>query len=190
MVDDSKLTLSDFSECECIVIYKLFCHITRHPSLSNFAANRRARKAIFIAFWLVFLNALQGFTIVVAYIANILEKSNPNTSTIDASILISAMLIVANLMYTNLVHCAGRRVFYVGSAIAATIGHVLLALYLYFLANNPTYDWVPIVALSYILFVSSLGMNPVSWLLMMEIFPTKVWNHYNLLHFYFQLMNN
>lgn len=130
----------------------------------------------------MFLFAVQGFGIVLTYITNIFEKSNPNVSSIDSSIIITAILIVANLVYTNLVHCANRRFFYIWSAIAATIGHAIFAFYLYYLKDNQAYDWVPGVCLSFVLFVSCLGLNPISWLVMMEIFPKKVWNRLRIIH--------
>lgn len=136
--------------------------------------NHRARKAAFISFSLVLLNMLQGYVILQTYITDIVENSNPNISPIDASIIIVGMLIIANLVYVNLIDRAGRRVFYIFSSFATFVGHVLFALYLEFLAKNHEFDWVPIVCLSYVVFVTFLGLNPVPWLIMVEIFPKKV----------------
>lgn len=120
------------------------------------------------------LNSLQGFAIILTYVTEIFASTNPNISAINASMVITSILIGANFIYMNLVDRAGRRVFYICSSIAAFVGHVLFALYLYFLTDNHAFDWVPIVCLSYVLFVSSLGMNPVPFLVSIEIFPKKV----------------
>lgn len=131
---------------------------------------------MFIAFSLVLLNALQGFTIILVYITDIFENSNPNIAPIDASIIITGVLIMANLVYVNLVDRADRLTFYIYSSLATVMGHVLLALHIHFFSNDHAFDWVPIVVMSYVLFVTSLGMNSVPWLIMMEIFPKKVWH--------------
>lgn len=140
----------------------------------SFSANRRARKAIFIAFSLICLNGMQGFVILVTYVTEIFSSTNPNISPIDSSIIITTILIISNVIFLNSVDRAGRRTFYIYSSVATAIGLIVFAGYLYYLTDNHTFDWVPIVCLSYVLFVSSLGMNPVPLLIVVEIFPKKV----------------
>lgn len=141
---------------------------------SPFSANRRARKAIQIALSMLCLNAMQGYTILTSYITEIFANSSSNISAIDSSIFISSMLIVSTLVFMNLIDRAGRRIFYVTSSLAAALGLVLFALYLHLLDNNRAFDWVPLACVSYIIVVSSLGMNAVPFLVMTEIFPRKV----------------
>lgn len=137
-------------------------------------ANHRARKAMFIAFSSMALNSLQGFTILQNYVTEIFASSNPAISPIDSSIVITTIFIISNLIFMNLVDRAGRRTFYIWSSIATTIGLILFAAYLYYLTDNHTFDWVPVVCLSFVLFVSCLGMTPVPFITLMEIFPEKV----------------
>lgn len=122
----------------------------------------------------MFLNALQGFAIISTYVTEIFASTNPDISPINASTVITTVLIVANLIFMNLVDRAGRRVFFICSSVATTIGLVIFATYLYYLSENPAYDWAPIVCLSYVLFVSCLGMTPIPFLISIEIFPKKV----------------
>lgn len=127
-----------------------------------------------IAGSLLALTSLQGFSVLVGYIIEILGSSNSNISPIDASIGITVMLILTNLIFLSVVDRAARRVFYVWSSLATTIGLVFYAAYLYYLTDNHALDWVPIACLSYVLFVSSLGMSPVPCIIMFEIVPEKV----------------
>lgn len=108
------------------------------------------------------------------YVTEILASSNPNISSLDASIGVTVMLVAANLIYLNLVDRAGRRVFYIWSSVATAIGLTLYAVYLYCLTDNRAFDWVPTVCVSFALFVSCLGMNPVPYIIMFEIAPEKV----------------
>lgn len=136
--------------------------------------NRRARKAILITFSLLCLNVTQGYSILHSYVTEIIANSNSNISAIDSSIYITLLLIVSTTIFLNLIDRAGRRTFYIYSSLATTFGLVLFALYLFFLENNHVFDWVPLVSVAYIILVASMGMNPVPFLVMIEIYPKKV----------------
>lgn len=129
---------------------------------------------MFIGFSLMLLNALQGFNLLVVYVTEIFTNTNPNISPYYASTIITTILILANLVFLKLVDRAGRRTFYIYSSLATALGLALFAIYLYYLSDNRAFDWVPIVCLSYVLFVNCLGMNPVPFLLVIEIFPNNV----------------
>lgn len=81
---------------------------------------------------------------------------------------------MANFVFVNVVDRAGRRTFYIYSSLATIIGHVVFALYLHFLAHNRAFDLVPMIVMSYGLVANAMGMNPVPWVIMMEIFREKV----------------
>lgn len=140
----------------------------------SFAANPRARKAIFITFTLMCLRPLQGIGILGSYVTDVLATTNPNESPLHASTVITTIVIVANLVFMNVVDRAGRRKFYICSSLATSAGLTLFALYLHFLTNDRAFDWVPIVCLSYLLFADCLGMYPIPWLMVIEIMPKKV----------------
>lgn len=138
------------------------------------SANRRARKAIFIAFSLIFLYPLQGMSIMTNYVTEIFASTNPNISPLYASTLITTIVIIANLVFLNVVDRAGRRKFYIFSSLATSAGLTLFAFYLYFLTGNRAFDCMPVVCLSYVLFANCLGMYPIPWLIVIEIMPKKV----------------
>lgn len=129
---------------------------------------------MFLACSMLSLNVLQGSIILGAYVTEIFASSNANVSAIDASILITTTLIISNLIFLNVVDRAGRRTFYICSSLATAVGLTVFAIYLYYLTNNRAFDWVPIVSLAYVLFVSCLGMNPVPFLVTIEILPNRV----------------
>lgn len=146
-----------------------------------------------IAGSLLALSSLQGFSVLIGYVTEILGSSNSNISPIDASIGITVMLILTNLIFLSVVDRAARRVFYIWSSLATTIGLVFYAAYLYYLTKNHALDWVPIVCLSYILFVSSLGLSPVPCIIMFEIVPEKVstlFKYFNFFNQHTQIFHN
>lgn len=137
-------------------------------------AEPRAKRAIIIAVSLLCLSGLQGFMVIASYVTDILASSNPDISPIDASIGITMMLVGTNLIFMNIVDRATRRVFYIWSSLATTIGLAFFAAYIYYLSDNPAFDWVPIVCVSFSLIVSCLGMTPIPYIIMFEIVPEKV----------------
>lgn len=108
------------------------------------------------------------------YMAEIFASTNSNIPSLYASSIMTAIMIVANIIYMNVVDRIGRRTLYIWSALATAVGFSLFAIYLYYLTNNRAFDWVPIVCLSFSSFVNSLGMYPIPWLIIIETMPKKV----------------
>lgn len=140
----------------------------------QFAVNRRARKAILIVLSLVVLSSTQGFFLLVAYVTEIFESTSSNLTAIESSIVITSILIVGNLIVFNIIDRVGRRILYLSSSVFTTLALITFAIYLRTFADNTALAWVPIVSVSFIIFVSSLGMIPVPFLVMVEILPKKV----------------
>lgn len=140
------------------------------------SANRRARKAIFLAFSLVCLSSLQGGIVLMTYVPEIFASTNTNISALNASSMITIIVIIANLIFLNVVDRAGRRTFYIWSSIGTAVGFTHFILYLCFLTGNHKFDWFPVVCLSFALFVKGLGMYPVPWLIILETMPQKVFH--------------
>lgn len=129
---------------------------------------------MYIAFSLMILIVLRGTAILVSYVTEIFSTINPNISPYNASVMIIIIIIIGNIIFINLVDRAGRRTFFVCSSFGATFGLIIFAFYLYYLTDNHAYDWVPIVCVSCILFVSCLGMRSIPFIVVMEIFPKEV----------------
>lgn len=169
----SELNLRDFCETQ-LPSTKEFCFDFPFTFPLCLSVSRRARKSILISFSMLCLNVMQGYNILTSYVTEIFANSSSNISAIDSSIFVSCMLIVSTLIFLNLIDRAGRRTFYICSSLATTFGLILFALYLCYLSENHTFDWVPVVGVSYIILVASMGMNPVPFLVMIELFPKKV----------------
>lgn len=108
------------------------------------------------------------------YVTEIFSTTNPNTSPLYASTIVTIVLLLASLVFTFIVDRFNRRTLYIWSA--TTTGTILtfFAVYLMYLANDPKFDWAPVVFVSTGLFVTYLGMINVTWLIMIEVMPVKV----------------
>lgn len=163
-------TISVSKHRDCVPFLMLIVHVN-----FSLAVCRRARKSILITLPLVILNSLQGFTILITYVTEIFAHTNSNLTAIESSIIITSLLILGNLIVYHLIDRAGRRRLYVCSSFATSLALAFFAAYLYFFADSRAYEWAPIVSISFIIFFSCLGMTPVPFILMIEIFPQKVW---------------
>lgn len=133
------MTLSDFSEWLVNIFHPIWTF--QNPNYFklfafHFTANHRARIALLISFLAMALNAPQGSTILVSYVTEISVSANPAISPIDSSIIITAILLISNVIFFNLVYRAGRRALYIGSSLATTMGLVFFALYLHYLTDK------------------------------------------------------
>lgn len=141
------------------------------------SVNRRARKAAFIGICSFALAALQGFGVLISYVTEIFTTTNSSISANNASIIILTILIVSNLVFINLVDRAGRRTLFIWSSFVTAIILAVFIVYLHSLAENRALNWVPIVCLSSALFISCLGMNPIPFIVTLEVLPQKVFVH-------------
>lgn len=174
--ENAKLTLNDFSKVFRSNVDFLCSYISAEYYFYS-VANRRARKAIFISFSLVFLYGLQGTSILSSYITEIFSSTNSNMSSLTASMIIALMLIMANSIYMNVVDRVGRRTLYICSALATSAGLTSFGIYLYYLADNHAFDWMPVVCLSFVVLANCVGMYPIPWLLVVELMPRNVRNY-------------
>lgn len=145
-IDNPKLELNDFSELKEQMGNGALCPSpqTKQNHFSFVTANRRARKAIVIALSLTCLYSLQGMMILNNFVTEIFSSTKLNIPPLFASIITTSMLIIAILIYMNLVYRFDRRTLYVCSSMAVTAGLTTFAVYLYFFAESETFDWVPL----------------------------------------------
>lgn len=113
-------------------------------------------------------------SIMMMYVTEIFASTNPNQSPLYASTMITTVVLIANFVFLTVVDRAGRRKFYISSSLASSFGLALFASYLHFLSDNHSFDWFPVVCISYVLFANRLGMTPITWLMIIEIMPQKV----------------
>lgn len=137
-------------------------------------ATRRAKNALFIVYASLALNPLQGYSVLIGYVSEIFSSTNPNISPYNSSIIITSIVLMANLIFTKIVDRAGRRIFFVVSSFATTIGLAIFAIYLKYFSGDARFDWIPVVCLSSVLFVGYLGMIPATYIVAVELLPERV----------------
>lgn len=101
-------------------------------------------------------------------------------STIDpylSSITIAVMQIFGNLFSAQFVDSIGRKLLIIISLVGNVVGLSALALYTYLNQAGydlSTYSWVPIVSLSFEIFITSAGIVSLASICAIEFLPFKV----------------
>lgn len=142
------------------------------------------------------------------YVTDIFYRSGSSLSEKNSSILVSITQIIANLVFLNIVERVNRKVciflnwispnflpfpywwtnysfihpqtLYISSSLLTAISYFMFAAYCLFFQSNPEYQWMPPFCVACVIYFSWLGLVPMPWIIMNEIFPRKVCVEYNL----------
>lgn len=98
-----------------------------------------------------------------------------------SSILLAVALIMGSVATTSFVDIWGRKLLIQISLIGSAIGLFAMAIYDYLKLNSynlSSYEFVPVVSLSLVVFISASGVIPLSILVSIENLPAKVCEFY------------
>ncbi|XP_060518436.1 facilitated trehalose transporter Tret1-like [Cylas formicarius] len=136
-----------------------------------------AREAMLISAGLVLLQELSGIHPMMAYLKPIFESSTKTISPDVATLIFGISQISSNFITALVVEKTGRRILYMVSS--AGCGICCAVLGIYFLLKHLSYDmesvfWMPIVCMVGYMIFFSMGLGPLAWNVVGEIFPSNV----------------
>lgn len=73
-----------------------------------------------------------------------------------------------------LIERLGRKVLFVTSTVGAALGMLVLSLHRLYKDDLPDTDWVPMYGLSFTIFIASVGLLPIPYVITLDILPAKV----------------
>lgn len=136
--------------------------------------------------FLVFLPQFCGCYILLSYTIPFFEEAGSSLTPIQASILICLVQLLANLLTMFLIDQIGRKVLFTVSSIGAGIGMLILALHRLYEDDLPESNWVPMYGLSLTIFIASIGLIPVPFIITIDVLPPNVsCTCYNILNLFF-----
>lgn len=143
-------------------------------------ANSKALKGFLIGMAMSYFSQLSGSATIVLYAVYILERTGSTFDPYKSSIALGVVLILGNLCTTQMADMIGRKTFLIISLMGCAIGHSGLASFLYL--NQNGYDlshlaFLPLVSLAFVVFIANAGIVPLSHVVRVENFPTKVSDH-------------
>lgn len=139
--------------------------------------NRLAFKGISTSIAMAWFMQTTGAVIIMNYASLIFEISGSALSIDASSITLAIVQIIGGLVSTQLGDTFGRKATLTISLAASAFGLFTFTIYSYFRQNG--YDvshflWLPLVCLSFIIFISSAGIVALVNTCTVENFPQKV----------------
>lgn len=144
----------------------------------------KARMACFIGLGLVASNQGCGCFAMLNYTALIFEESGSSLPPTVAAIIVGIIQLMGNLVATSLVERAGRKILLLISAVGICVSQATMGTHSYLKAlgyDTGGFDWVPIAAFSFMLFIATWGLLTLPFLVIAEIMPPKIRSTANML---------
>lgn len=126
---------------------------------------------------LAIFSAFTGLSVYITYAVSIFQSANTNLDPYVCSIVIGVMQILGCLCSTQLSDTLGRKIMLITSFLGTSVGTTVLIAFLYapqLGVDVAAYTWIPVVTLSFVIFILSAGINPLLGVCTVENLPTKV----------------
>lgn len=138
---------------------------------------RASKKAIFITITLMIFVQLSGINVVIFYTGLIFDAADIKIESEKATIIVGLMQVGATYIASLTVDRLGRRINLLISISLMCICNIALGIYFYLLNNHPdnvdNLGALPVVALCVYIIAFSLGLGPMPWVLIGELFTTE-----------------
>ncbi|XP_055307284.1 facilitated trehalose transporter Tret1-like [Sitodiplosis mosellana] len=141
--------------------------------------NRAVMKGLGIGISLAILAQLTANFPLVTYAVTILKKSGTSFNPYASSIVLAVMLILGSSVNTYLADIFGRKRLNFISLTGSAVGQLATSLYHYLYISGydlSLFSWVPVVSLSFVIFILAAGILPLQLICVVEYLPPKVWH--------------
>ncbi|RZC35623.1 Sugar tr and/or MFS 1 domain containing protein, partial [Asbolus verrucosus] len=135
-------------------------------------------KSVMIVLGLMFFQQMSGINVIIFYTTQIFNDTGSNINASIQTVIIGIVNFISTIIATILIDKLGRKpLLYISSAtMIVTLG--VLGTYFYLLkvvdVNTSVYGCIPLMSVIIYVLGFSFGFGPVPWLMMGEIFPTKI----------------
>ncbi|XP_058446700.1 facilitated trehalose transporter Tret1-like isoform X2 [Malaya genurostris] len=136
-----------------------------------------ARKALLIGICLMAFNQFCGCFAMLNYTASIFAESGSSLSANMSAIVIGTIQMFGSYFSTVLVERAGRKLLFTISGAGISIGLAIFAAFSYVKSigyDVTSFNWLPLVCFSVVIFVASMGVLTLPFVVLAEIVPQKV----------------
>lgn len=149
---------------------------SRKSSIFDLIRTRAAKKALLASLGAMFFQQMSGVNAVIFYTVTIFQASGSSMSPEIASIVVTTVQMVMSGVAAIIVDRAGRKPLLIFSSSVMTASLVALGLYFNIKATgNDVSDlgWLPLTSLTLFMISFSIGLGPIPWMLMGELFPAE-----------------
>lgn len=123
------------------------------------------------------VSQFSGTFTLVNYAGPIFKASGSDFDPNVSSFFVGALQIVGTCFTFFLIDKVGRKFLLLVSIGGSAIGSMLMGTYSYLSVNGydvSSFNMVPVVSLSFVIFISSIGIIPIPYIIAAELFPQKV----------------
>ncbi|XP_012234490.1 facilitated trehalose transporter Tret1 [Linepithema humile] len=148
----------------------------RKSSIFDLVRTRASRMALLASFGGMFFQQMSGINAVIFYTTPIFKASGSAMPAEVASIVVALVQTVMSGVAALIVDRAGRKPLLMFSSSVMAISLVALGYYFNLKANESDVSnlgWLPLTSLTLFIISFSVGMGPIPWMLMGELFPTE-----------------
>lgn len=117
-----------------------------------------------------------GVLTMVSYAGKIFTEAGTKIDPNEAVVVVGFIQLVGTYLSTMTVDRVGRKVLFSASCMGTGVCYCALATYIY-LSNQMDLShlhWVPVISFGGILFIASIGVLPIPYVMLAEILPHKV----------------
>jgi sugar porter (SP) family MFS transporter len=140
------------------------------------------RRGLLIGCGLMFFQQSSGITVMISYMQPIFDAAGSTLQPELSAIIVGAIQLVTNFLTSQLVDRLGRRILLLCSLTGICLSHVLLGTYFYLKTNN--FDdavsylfWLPVSSMILYVIMCSIGIGPIAWSMIGELFPPHFRNY-------------
>uniref|UniRef100_A0AAG5CT79 Major facilitator superfamily (MFS) profile domain-containing protein n=1 Tax=Anopheles atroparvus TaxID=41427 RepID=A0AAG5CT79_ANOAO len=121
---------------------------------------------------------MSGINAILFYATDIFINASDSLDHTVATIIVGAMQVLGTIVASFAVDRIGRRWLLIISSVIMCAAHITLGVYFHLLHDSPAQvenlEWLPVVALSAFVTMFSIGIGPVPWIMIGEIFAADV----------------
>lgn len=127
------------------------------------------------------VNQFSGTFALVNYAATIFKESGSNFDPNLSAITLACLQICGTYCTSLIIDRVGRKCLLVVSSGGSALGLAVMGTYSYLSKNG--YDvgalnMVPVISLSFVIFIASIGLIPIPYVIIAEVLPRKVKFYY------------
>lgn len=135
------------------------------------------RTPAFIACGLMFFQRFSGANAFYFYVVSVFKETFGGTNPHSAAVAVAVVQLLSSLLSGLLVDSIGRLPLLVASSVLMSLALASFGSFAYYEdahhKNVPNLDWIPLLCVLVFTVAFSLGISPISWLLVSELFSLE-----------------
>ncbi|XP_046973109.1 facilitated trehalose transporter Tret1-like [Vanessa cardui] len=147
------------------------------PSVKDLWATRGNLKALGICVFLAMLLQLSGIDVLLFYMEELLLKVGTKMSPSDGTIIMGVVQVVTSFITPLVVDRLGRKLLMWTTSLGLTIFLGIIGVYAlldsHYHYNVESWAFLPLLCLIVYMILFTLGVGPVPWILVAEMFPVR-----------------